>query len=80
LKVIKSENSDIIDTETRWQKLNERTLHAVKKVDGVKEKKYETKPWITKQLVDKMEERRKWKNVNGEEGLRKYRRLNNELR
>jgi len=27
-----------------------------------------------------MEERRKWKNVNEEEGRRKYRQLNNELR
>jgi len=44
-----------------------------KKVIGAKEKKREKKPWITEQLIDKMEERRKWKNVNGEEGRKKYR-------
>jgi len=80
LKVMKSENSDTIDIETRWQKLKESILHGAKKVIGVKGKKREKKPWITEQLIDKMEERRKWKNVNGEEGRRKYRQLNNELR
>jgi hypothetical protein len=30
--------------------------------------------------MSKMEERRKWKNVNNEEGRRKYRRLRNELK
>ena len=79
LKVMKSENSDIIDTETRWQKLEESVQHGAQKVIGVKEKR-EKKPWITEQLIDKMEERRKWKSVNGEEGRRKYRQLNNELR
>ena len=50
-----------------------------KKVIGVKEKR-EKKPWITEQLIDKMEERWKWKHINEEEGRRKYRRFNNELR
>ncbi|PNF37368.1 hypothetical protein B7P43_G17444 [Cryptotermes secundus] len=31
-------------------------------------------------MMSKMEERRKWKNVNNEEGRRKYRRLRNELK
>jgi len=47
LKVMKSENRDIIDIETRWQKLKESILHGAKKVIGVKEKKREKKPWIT---------------------------------
>jgi hypothetical protein len=38
------------------------------------------KPWITQEIVSKMDERRKWKSVNNEEGLKNYRRLNNELR
>jgi len=37
------------------------------------------KPWITQEMISKMDERRKWKNVNTEEG-RKYRRLRNELK
>jgi len=50
-----------------------------KKVIAVKEKP-EKKPWITEQLIDKTEERETWTNVNGEEGRRNYRQLNNGLR
>lgn len=38
------------------------------------------KPWITTEMLDRMEERRKWKNVNTEEGRRNYKSLNNSLR
>jgi hypothetical protein len=38
------------------------------------------KPWITQKMVSKMNERRKWKNVNIEEGRKNYRRLRNELK
>jgi hypothetical protein len=38
------------------------------------------KPWITQEMISKMDERRKWKNVNNEEGRKKYRRLRNELK
>src|SRR6476469_11207110 len=38
------------------------------------------KPRITTAIMEKMQERRKWKNKNTEEGTRTYRRLNNELR
>jgi hypothetical protein len=38
------------------------------------------KPWITQEMVNKMGKRRKWKNVNNEEGRRNYRRLRNELK
>src|SRR6478736_8861212 len=38
------------------------------------------KTWITTAIMEKMQERRKWKNKNREEGKRTYRRLNNELR
>jgi len=31
-------------------------------------------------MISKMGERRKWKNVNNEEGRRNYRRLRNELK
>jgi len=33
------------------------------------------KPWITQEMISKMDERRKWKTVNTEEGKRNYRRL-----
>ena len=38
------------------------------------------KPWVTAEMLEKMEERRKWKSVNTEEGREKYRSLNNQLR
>jgi len=38
------------------------------------------KPWITQEMINKMDERKKWKNVNTEEGRRNYRRLRNELK
>ena len=39
------------------------------------------KPWITEEMMNKMDERRKWKNKNDEEGRKMYRQqLNNEVR
>jgi len=38
------------------------------------------KPWITQEMFSKTDERRKWKNVNTEEGKKNYRRLRNELK
>ena len=38
------------------------------------------KPWITQEMISKMCERRKWKNVKNEEGRRKHRRLRNKLK
>jgi hypothetical protein len=38
------------------------------------------KPWITQEMISKMDERRRWKNVNTEEGRKNYRRLRNELK
>jgi len=35
---------------------------------------------ITQEMISKMDERRKWKNVKTEEGRRNYRRLRNELK
>ena len=38
------------------------------------------KEWVTNEMMEKMDERRKWKAVNTEVGKQQYRRLNNELR
>jgi hypothetical protein len=38
------------------------------------------KQWITQEMISKMDERRKLKNVNNEEGRKNYRRLRNELK
>ena len=38
------------------------------------------KPWITQEMISKTDERRKWKNVNNEEGTKNYRGLRNDLK
>jgi len=38
------------------------------------------KPWITQEMISKMNERRKWKNVNTKGGRKNYRRLRKELK
>jgi diphthamide synthase subunit DPH2 len=40
----------------------------------------EGKPWITQEMISKMDERRKWKIIKNEEGRNNYRRLRNELK
>ena len=45
-----------------------------------KVEKQARKTWITQEMISKMDERRKWKNVNTEEGRKNYRRLRNELK
>jgi hypothetical protein len=35
---------------------------------------------ITQEMISKTDERRKWKNLNNEEGRKNYRRLGNELK
>ena len=47
---------------------------------GYKEGITAKKPWVTEEMIRKMDERRKWKNVTSEEGMQKYKALNNELR
>jgi len=38
------------------------------------------KPWITQEMISKMDDRRRWKNVNTEEDRKNYRWLRNELK
>jgi len=38
------------------------------------------KPWISQEMINKMDEQREWKNVNNKEGSKNYRRLRNELK
>jgi hypothetical protein len=45
-----------------------------------KVEKIARKPWITQEMISKMDESRKWKNVITKEGRKNYRRLRNELK
>src|SRR6476469_4004177 len=67
-------------TEERWENLKGVVMKSAEENVGYLKEKVARKPWITTATMEKMQERRKWKNKNTEEGKRTYRRLNNELR
>ena len=66
--------------DRKWIKLRDSIKESAVKVVGYKTEKEPRKPWVSQEMVNKMEERRKWKNVNTETGKEKYRQLNNQLR
>src|SRR6218665_817767 len=47
---------------------------------GAEERMPARKPWITKEMVDEMEERRKWKHQSTDKARQECKRLNNKLR
>lgn len=63
-----------------WKRMRQTLKESAKEVLGMKKFKRIRKEWVTKAMLGKMEERRKWKTVRTEEGKRMYRKLNNELR
>ncbi len=69
-----------VTVEKRWEKLKGTVIESAMTHIGYKKGSLTRKPWITKGMLDKMNERRKWKSRNTEYGKRKYRQLNNELR
>ena len=64
----------------RWCALQDVVKESDVKVVGYKGKRNARKPWVTTEMINKMDESRKWKNVNVEEGKKRYKQLNNELR
>lgn len=47
---------------------------------GKEQRRPAKKPWITKQMIELMDQRKRWKSINTEAGHKEYRRLNNKLR
>ena len=66
------------NVEVQWNNVQECVLDTISDLVGKVEKRTR-KPWITQEMISKMDERRKWKNVSSEEGRKNYRRLRNEL-
>ena len=66
------------NVEVQWNNIKECVLDNLSDLVGKVEKRAR-KPWITQEMISKMDERR-WKNVNTEEGRKNYRRLRNELK
>jgi hypothetical protein len=77
---ITQKKKEKITVEERWKKIKDSITTSCTEILGHKTKKATKKPWITSGMLDKMDERRKWKNINTDEGRSKYRKLNNELR
>jgi len=65
--------------EVQWKNIKECVLDTISDLVGKVEKRAR-KSWITQEMISKMDERRKWKNFDTEEGRRNYRRLRNELK
>jgi hypothetical protein len=67
------------NVEVQWNNIKECVLDTLSDLIGKVEKRVR-KLWITKEMISKMNERRKCKNVNTEEGRKNYRRVRNELK
>jgi type I site-specific restriction endonuclease len=70
---------DSRNVEVQWNNIKECVIDTLSDLVG-KVKKRARKPWITQEMISKMDKRRKWKNLNNEEGRMNYRRLRNELK
>lgn len=69
-----------MSSNERWIKFKSVVLSSAQSHIGYERKSRIKKPWITAELMGKIEERRKWKNKRDEEGKKRYRQLNNETR
>ena len=69
-----------MDINQRWSEFKKIILNSAQDHIGQERKERITKPWITQGMISKMDERRKWKTKNNEEGKKRYRQLKNELR
>src|SRR6218665_471461 len=67
-------------TEERWKALKEVILKETEVVVGYQKGLPPRKPWVTKEMIQDMEERRKWKRQSTEKAKQEYRKLNNKLR
>ena len=67
------------NVEMQWKNIKEYVVDTVSVLDGKVERRAR-KPWISQEMISKMNERRKWENVNTEEGRKNYRRLRKELK
>ena len=68
------------DINQKWIDMKEAILISAQEQLGYEKQTIIRKPWVTKEMISKMDERRSWKNRSDEEGKKNYRRLNNELR
>ena len=68
------------DVEEQWKILRNIVVKSAETAVGYAKRSEAKKPWITDQMLEKMEERRKWKHQSTDKAKSKYKKLNNELR
>ena len=79
-KIQVADGSGDKDNDETWTRLKSVRVKSAKEVIGVKENVKARKPWVIEKIMEKMDERRTWENVNIHISRLKYRNLNNELR
>ena len=72
--------NQINDVESQWLRLKEGMMQEAIKTVGKRKEKFQKKPWVTEEMIEKLRERRWWKGIATEEGRRMYSRMNNTLR
>ena len=72
-------NDAELTSNERWVRLRKAIKNSAHVNIGYQKRKPK-KPWVTTEMIEKMDERRKWKHSSTEAGHRNYRKLNNELR
>ena len=70
----------MLESNKSWNNMKQIILVSAEEHVGKMKQKRTKKPWITCEMIDKMAERRNWKNDKSENGKRPYRKVNNELR
>jgi len=77
---IRDNNQSDVSIEGKWKILKNAVLEVAKTEVGYRTGSEARKPWVTDEMIRKMDERRKWENVSANVGVKKYKQLNNELR
>jgi len=73
-------NRNTMEVNTIWTTLKNAMKESAEETIGHECRRRAKKPWVTEEMLRKMDERRRWKQVNTPEGKQQYRKLNNELR
>ena len=66
--------------EERWKALKNTINKCAESTIGYKRRRTAKKRWVTDEILNKMDEMRKWKSVSTDEGRQRYKQLHKELR
>jgi endonuclease/exonuclease/phosphatase family metal-dependent hydrolase len=65
--------------EGDWKAFREVVIQSAEAAIGYQKARRAKKTWISEKMIEKMDERRKWKNSSDERGKKNYKQLNKEL-